>query len=115
VELCNYCGIIILDSEREPNPCTYCNHTGFFYLGFEGEYDPIDVRAEHNVLFDPTKFTPVMQELYWKNLSSEKKQKHQKYIDNLAEQVRIRRKESYEAEDAWEKFEHELEEANKEL
>ena len=91
--LCKHCGMIINDSGREPNPCTYCGHEGFQYLGFEGEYDGIDARAEIGVIFDPEKFTPEMKARYWGNMSGSERMEHQRKIDELADQVRKRMEE----------------------
>jgi hypothetical protein len=91
--LCKYCGMIINDSGSEPHACSYCNHQGFQYLGYNGEYDGIEARAEIGVFFDPKKFTPDMQELYWKNLNEEERYKHQRQIDELAEKVKQRMEE----------------------
>lgn len=114
--LCKNCGIIILNAGFEPNPCQYCNNIGFFYLGYEGEYDPIDVRARHNIIFNPSKFTTQMQEQYWTNIAPEEKEKFLQYIQRQAEQVRIRHQESYEPneEDAYERLKKELEKADTE-
>lgn len=92
--LCRNCGIIINDSGREPNPCTYCGHSGFQYLGYEGEYDGIEARAEIGVVFDPEKFTPDMKELYWSKLTETERYEHQKQIDELAEEVKKRMEEN---------------------
>lgn len=93
--LCKNCGIIINDSGREPNPCRWCNHEGFYYLGYEGEYNSINVRAEHNLIFDPTKFTPDMQHLYWGNMSEAEKLNHQSQIDELNKKIEQRKIELY--------------------
>jgi predicted nucleic acid-binding Zn-ribbon protein len=92
--LCKYCGMIINDSGSEPSSCTYCGHEGFQYLGFEGEYDGIEARAQIGVIFDPEKFTPEMKDRYWRYMSAEERVEHQRKIDDLAEQVRQRMEEN---------------------
>lgn len=92
--LCKYCGMIINDSGSEPHACTYCGHSGFQYLGYDGEYDRIGARAEIGVIFDPEKFTPDMKELYWRDLTDRERYEHQGRIDELAEAVRKRMEEN---------------------
>jgi hypothetical protein len=107
--LCKHCGIIITDSGSEPVRCHYCEHQGFFYLGFEDEYDPIDVRAAHNIIYDPEKFSTDMKQRYWHGLSEEEKDTLQARIAVQAEQVKQRCLEEYngEIEDTWARFERE--------
>lgn len=47
--LCKNCGIIITDQGHEPNKCIYCGGTGFYDIGYEGEYDPDTIRQELHV------------------------------------------------------------------
>ena len=91
--LCKYCGMIITDSGQEPNPCSYCSHSGFQYLGYEGDYDGIDVRAQIGVLFDPNKFSPEMNAHYWRGMSENEKFVHQRKIDELNDKIRARMEE----------------------
>jgi hypothetical protein len=86
--------MIINDSGREPDNCTYCGHQGFQYLGFEGDYDGVEARAEIGVVFDPEKFTPEMKDRYWRFMSEGERVEHQKKIDELAERVRQRMEET---------------------
>ena len=86
--LCLNCGIIITDSGSEPRMCTWCNGTSFIYIGYDGEYDGVEVRAENGVLFDPSKFSPEMKELYWRKLSASERLKHQQEIDELNEKIK---------------------------
>ncbi|OPY33131.1 MAG: hypothetical protein A4E32_00805 [Methanomassiliicoccales archaeon PtaU1.Bin124] len=85
--------MIINDSGSEPRSCTYCGHEGFQYLGFEGEYDGIDARAEIGVIFDPEKFTPEMKDRYWRYMTGSERVEHQKKIDEMADLVRKRMEE----------------------
>jgi hypothetical protein len=86
--------MIINDSGSEPSSCTYCGHQGFQYLGFEGEYDGVDARAEIGVIFDPEKFTPEMKDRYWRDMSLQERAEHQRKIDELADLVRQRMEET---------------------
>jgi hypothetical protein len=93
--LCRHCGIIINDSGSEPVRCSYCDHHGSIYLGFEDDYDPVDVRAMHNILFDPEKFSDNMKQQYFEGLSASEKQSLLARIAKQADQVKQRRQEGY--------------------
>ena len=86
--ICRYCGIIINDSNSEPSWCSYCENSDFICLGYDYEYDAIQSRADYSIYFDPTKFTPKMQKMYWEDYSPEEKIAHQKEIDEMNQKVR---------------------------
>ena len=86
--LCKNCGIIITDSGSEPRFCSWCGHSEFADLGYQGDYDGIEARAEHGVFFDPSKFLPEMQKIYWEKFTGQQRLMHQREIDELNDRIR---------------------------
>jgi type II restriction/modification system DNA methylase subunit YeeA len=85
--LCSNCGIIIKGQSHEPSVCSYCGSNGFLDIGYEGEYDRIQIRAKYKILFRPERFTPESQDQYWKNLTPEEKRYHQAQINELNDNI----------------------------
>ena len=88
--LCKTCGIIINDSGSEPHSCTYCNNSGFIYCGYENDYDPVDIRAEHGISFNPDKFSSNMSNRFWEGMSSEEKVLYRQKIDEMNDKIKER-------------------------